>query len=456
MFLTRFLLAFSVYLLACSALSAAADGYERALEAEIDRIISIADDEVEARLATLDQSIVNYRFDRSVRQIIRMYVNNWRNGSERTLGRMTKYFPHYSEHLAANDMPDALKYLSITESALRPFAVSHAGAGGLWQLMPETAREQGLQVDSIVDERLDVDLGTAAGLRYLQIQYERYGDWALAMAAYNSGPGRVNRAKRRSGSNNYWKLRKYLPRETSTYVPGFIAATYLSTFFSKHDLSPQFVDLDLQLTETTTVYRELSLHRVALVTGLRPDVVIELNPAYLAGYLPARQSGRPLRLPRRVMPAMIAYLNGWHSATEEPALPWLSPQLDQAELNSDQYYRKLITTPSSLDTTHQQLAGILNVAPDHLLLWNERGPMDSLEVNQDWMYYQVEEVLVFGESSREALPEVARLHSPGFERLNSTKAKIRHFPKRSVQPLPASQPKGIKKITSDIWSWITR
>ncbi len=240
----------------------------RALEAEVDRVIAVADAEVEARLALLDQSIVDYRLDRSVRYIIRMYVENWRNGSERTLGRMTKYFPHFSQQLAANGMPDVLKNLSITESALRPFAFSHAGAAGFWQLMPGTARELGLQVDSIVDERLDLRMGTAAGLRYLQIQYERYGDWALAMAAYNSGPGRVNRAKRRSGSNNYWKLRKYLPRETSTYVPGFIAATYLATFFRDHDLTPQSVDLDLQLTTTTIVYRELSLHRVAMITGL--------------------------------------------------------------------------------------------------------------------------------------------------------------------------------------------
>lgn len=434
--------------------STTATAFDLMVEADVDRIISVVDEEVEARLATLDQSIVEYRLDASVRYIIRMYVESWRNGSERTLGRTTKYFPYFSERLLANGMPDALKHLSITESALRPFAFSHAGAGGLWQLMPGTARELGLQVDSIVDERMDLSMGTEAGLRYLQIQYERYGNWALAMAAYNSGPGRVNRAKRRSGSNNYWKLRKYLPRETSTYVPGFIAATYLGTFFRDHGLVPQEIDLDLQITEITTVYQELSLHRVAMVTGLRPEVVIELNPAYLAGYLPARQSGRPLCLPRRVMPAMRTYLNEWHSKGEEPALAWLSPRLNHGELNSSQYYRQLTTTPTSLDTTYQQLAQALNVAPHHLLVWSGHSPTDSLKTNDWWTYYQIKESLAFGDTSREIQPAVAQLWSPAIERLQPEKRKFRRFPERSVQPLSPAPPSGIKKLASDIWFWI--
>lgn len=454
MLLPRYIFALSVLLISFCLPASTIDEKNLALDTEVDRIMALADEEVEARLALLDQSIVDYRLDRSVRYIIRMYVENWRSGSQRTLGRMTKYFPHFSEQLAAKGMPDALKYLSITESALRPFALSHAGAGGLWQLMPGTGRELGLQVDSIVDERLDLNMGTEAGLRYLQIQYERYGDWALAMAAYNSGPGRVNRAKRRSGSNNYWKLRKYLPRETSTYVPGFIAATYLATFFRDHELSPQEVDLDVQLTETTTVYRELSLHRVAMVTGLRADIVIELNPAYLAGYLPARQSGRPLRLPRRVMPAMRTYLNEWHTANEEPALAWLSPHLNQGEMNSEQYYREFSTTPTILDTTHHQLAQALNIAPDHLLLWSGIGPTDSLTIDQNWTYYQLENSRIFGASSRIVQPEVAQLWSPALGRLDSKREKVRRFPERSIQPPSAPEQTGIKKLTSDIWTWL--
>ncbi|MEM9261509.1 MAG: lytic transglycosylase domain-containing protein, partial [Bacteroidota bacterium] len=238
-----------------------AASYPHTLEAEVDQIYAVADETVKERLAQLDQSFVEYRFDPSVRRLIRMYVERWRKGTARILGRTTRYFPYFTEQLEAQEMPEAIKYLSITESALRPFAVSYVGAGGLWQLMPGTARELGLTVNNEVDERFDLVKGTEAGLRYLQIQYEMFGDWALAMAAYNSGPGRVIRAKRRSGSSNYWKLRRYLPRETSTYVPGFIAATYLVTYFSQHELKAASVDLDAQLTEVIPVYEFLSLHR---------------------------------------------------------------------------------------------------------------------------------------------------------------------------------------------------
>lgn len=420
--------------------------------AEADRIMLSVDDEVKERLALLDQNIVDYRFEPSVRYVIRLYVERWRSGSERILGRTAAYFPHFSEALAEAGMPDALKYLSITESALRPFAQSHVGAGGLWQLMPGTARELGLQVDEVVDERLDLTLGTTAGLRYLQMQYDRYGDWALAMAAYNSGPGRVNRAKRRSGSNNYWRLRRFLPRETRGYVPGFIAATYLATFFRDHELRPRPIDLDFQLTETITVFREISLHRVAMVTGLRPGVVIQLNPSYLAGYIPARRSGRYLRLPRRVMPAMRTYLNDWHEARAEPPLPWLSPRLDRGTIHSEVYYDTLEMVLTAIDTSYHQLADSLSVSVDQLLLWSGYGPYDSLATDQRWRYYQVKEELIFGERERETLPPAPALPEPELPPL-----AIRSIALKAPQlndPIVTQKTHFVKRTLSDIWGWL--
>jgi hypothetical protein len=156
------------------------------------------------------------------------------------------------------------------------------------------------------------------------------------------------------------------------------------------------------------------------------------------------------------MPAMRTYLNEWHSADEEPALPWLRSQLDQGELKSEQYYREFSTTASSLDTTHQQLADALNIAPDHLLLWSGRGPTDSLKIDQYWTCYQVVEARVFGELSRVIQPEVAHLWLPELGQLNTVGTKIRQLPERSIQPLSESEPKGIKKLTSDIWAWIIK
>lgn len=428
---------------------------------EADRIMALADEAVKERLAQLDQSIVDYRYDPAVRHTIALYVDRWRSGSERILGRAAACFPYFSEALEEAGMPDALKYISITESALRPFALSAVGAAGYWQLMPGTARELGLQVDDVIDERLDIRLGTAAGLRYLQMQYERYGDWALALAAYNSGPGRVNRAKRRSGSSNFWKLRKYLPRETSSYVPNFIAATYLATFFREHELTPLALPLDLQLTETITVYKELSLHRVAMVTGLRPEIIVELNPAYLAGYLPKRKNGRLLRLPTRVVPAMIAYLNAWHKEEEEPAIPWLSPQLNDTEHDTDAYYQRYHTYPSSMDTTHLDLAQALGVAPDQLLIWSGYGSQDTLAQEQLWVYYQPSCSRSFGPPEREAVNACAPLANDWPTTISSPSLRLPDnllFPKAmpvfSKDEEPTKTRKNFKRIVNDIWQWI--
>lgn len=370
------------------------------LEAEIDKIYAFADDTVKQRLSMLDHSIVDHRYDPAVRRVIGMYVERWRYGSERLLARSAAYFPYFSEQLQQRGMPDALKYLTITESALRPYALSHVGAAGFWQLMPGTARDLGLVVSDTLDERLDLAIGTDAGLEYLQTQHERYGDWALAMAAYNSGPGRVNRAKRLSGSEDYWKLRKFLPRETRGYVPGYIAAAYLMTYFSAHELYPAKMDPDLQITEIINVHDFLSLHRVAMVTGISPAKIIELNPAYLNGYIPASDHGRSLRIPKRTAHAMRHYLNKVHQSTTSPALPWISPRLHRAPASGEAYYQQYTTYPSVSDTSAAQIATWLQQDPHQLMIWSAYGPMDTIMTSQVWHYLSPKTQLSFGEKTR--------------------------------------------------------
>ncbi|MEM9835423.1 MAG: lytic transglycosylase domain-containing protein [Bacteroidota bacterium] len=458
MLLSRFFCCQLLLIIPLQLFATPADHATRTTDEWVDHIIQSSDEEVEKRLRQLDQSIVEYRLDKSVRWRIRMYIENWRGSSNLVLGRTTRYFPYISDQLKFYGMPEVLKYLTITESVLRPFAISPAGAAGLWQLMPGTARELGLQVDETVDERLDITLGTEAGLAYLRGQYDRYGNWALAMAAYNSGPGRVNRAKRRSSSSNYWKLRRYLPRETRGYVPGFIAATYLATYFREHNLTPQLPELDVQLTETIIVNQELSLHRVAMVTGLRPSVVVLLNPAYLAGYLPARPEGRPLHLPRRVVPAMYDYLNNWHTTTAEPALPWLSPLLNRGETDADQHYQKLSTVSTVHDTSFQQMADLLTVAKDHLLSWSGYGPQDELPQDQWLTYYRLNEPMAFGEEQRPETYEITSIESDSLslEPLRSMIITERKVPQPTIYAFEPAKPKGIKRLLSDIWEWISR
>lgn len=358
-----------------------------------DYLIESVDSLLEARLALLDTSIMEYRLTEEVRRRIFNYVEHWPVAAGRLLARSARFFPIFEEQLSAAEMPLGLKYVTVQESALRPWAVSQVGAGGLWQLMPGTARELGLTVNGELDERLDPELGCAAGLEYLKRQYEKYGDWSLALAAYNCGPGNVNRALRRSRGQSYWAIRRHLPRETRGYLPNIIAAAYVMAFYHEHEVIANQMELDLQITEAVTVYRRLSLYRVALVTGLRPEVVVELNAQYLRGYLPGLPGGHRLRLPKRVMPALRQYLT-LHPATEKEEdffPPWASPLLDRGSVNTDQHYGLYSTVAGAQDTSLRQLAHTFAVPVDQVAIWNNRGVYDSLTVGDRCYFYRIEQ-----------------------------------------------------------------
>jgi membrane-bound lytic murein transglycosylase D len=405
---------------------------ETPVEARAAYIMEVADSLVKARLALFDQSIMEHRFDKSVKRRIENYVGNWSHATARVLARSARFFPIFEEQLAAKGMPLGLKYVTIQESALRPYATSHAGAGGLWQLMPGTAREHGLTVEDYLDERLDPELGCAAGLEYLQIQYNRYEDWALALAAYNCGPGNVNKALRRAGGKNksYWQIRRHLPRETRNYLPNIIAAAYVMAFHHLHDVPAAPMDLDLQITEAITVERKLSLHRVIQVTGLRPDVVIELNAQYLKGYLPGLSGGHRLRLPKRVMPAMRSYLALHPAAAPETDadLPWASPLLNNGALNTERHYSQYRTTVGSQDTTLRQVANTFQTPVDQLAVWSNRGEFDSLALFDEIVFYNVSEYRPYDPRDRNTPPAV-----PMVEMLPAAPVRI---PDRKITGLP--------------------
>lgn|GEM_PF-1402590 len=418
---------------------------ETPVEARVTYIMETADSLVKARLAMFDQSIMDHRFDKAVRKRIESYVGYWSHATGRILARSARFFPIFEEQLAAKGMPLGLKYVTIQESALRPYATSHAGAGGLWQLMPGTARELGLTVEDYLDERLDPELGCAAGLEYLQIQYERYEDWALALAAYNCGPGNVNKALRRAGGKNksYWQIRKHLPRETSNYLPSIIAAAYVMAFHHLHDVAPGPMDLDLQITEAITVERKLSLHRVIQVTGLRSDVVIELNAQYLRGYLPGLPGGHRLRLPKRVMPAMRTYLSLHPAAAPETDadLPWASPRLHKSELNTERHYSQYRTSVGSQDTTLRQIANNYRIPVDQLAIWSNLGEFDSLALFDEIVFFTINDYLPYDPRDRDTPPA-----APLVEMLPATPVRIPNRKKVSGLPeVKAVVPDGGKR-----------
>ena len=357
------------------------------LDREVDAIIDFAADEVKDRLQQLDQSLLEHRFDESVRRLIKYHVQHPRQ-TALNVGRAVAFFPIFEKELAAAGLPESLKYLPVIESSLRPWVYSRVGAVGLWQFMPGTAPEYGLEINEYVDERMDVLKSTQAAIRYLISAHEYLGDWSLAIAAYNAGKGRVNRAKRRSGGKNFWSVRRHLPRETRNYVPAFIAAIYLSEFYAAHDMEVEMPSFDVQLITSVNVYHPLSFYQLAQVTGLSIDLIQQMNPCYIKGFLPGREEGFSILIPKRVEPALREYLNNWATADNEPFLPWRSAlRLPDYEANDEAYYQQC-SWSVALNDSLENIAEYTDFTTSQLAIWNRLSPLDSLVENQEISYYR--------------------------------------------------------------------
>ncbi len=245
---------------------------------------------------------VDMRYTPVVKKQIQMYTERYRKGSERLLGRVSVYFPIFENELRSRQLPDELKYLSVIESSLNTNARSYIGATGLWQFMKGTGKMYGLTINSTIDERRDPFRSTAAALDYLSDLYDQFGDWTLALAAYNCGPGNVRKAIRRSGGlKDYWSIRKFLPKETQKYIPKFIAATYLMNYYHDHDLIPELPEDYLRITATAEVDEKITFKNLSAETGIDLDIIKALNPAYRKSYIPDTKKSCTLTLPEASM-----------------------------------------------------------------------------------------------------------------------------------------------------------
>jgi len=247
-----------------------------------------------SRLPTVMEMVYN----EVVQKFIDRYSGRLRHSISYMLGASNFYIPIFEEALEVYQLPLELKYLPIIESALNPKAVSRVGATGLWQFMIGTGKQYGLQVNSHVDERRDPVKSSYAAARYLRDLYKVFGDWNLVIAAYNCGPENITKAIHRAkGEKDYWRIYPYLPKETRGYVPAFIAANYIMTYYSQHNICPMTTRLPAK-TDTVMVSRNVHLEQVAEVVGINIDLLRSLNPMYRRDVIPGASEPLPLRLPQ--------------------------------------------------------------------------------------------------------------------------------------------------------------
>ena len=233
-----------------------------------------------------------------VQNFIDRYCTRLRGTISYMLGASNFYMPIFEEALEAYQIPLELKYLPVIESALNPRAVSRVGATGLWQFMLATGKQYNLKINSLVDERRDPIKASYAAAHLLSDLYKVFGDWNLVIAAYNCGPGNVSKAIQRSGgSKDYWHIYPYLPRETRGYVPAFIAANYMMTYYSLHNICPMGSRLPAQ-TDTIMITRRLHLEQVSNVLGIDIEMLRALNPMYRHDIIPGDTEPYALRLPQ--------------------------------------------------------------------------------------------------------------------------------------------------------------
>lgn len=346
-----------------------------------DLFVDLTEAELEARILTVT-NLFEPKFTSEVKGFLRVYLSSRPSWSQTLLGRTNIFFPIFERKIEDKGLPNDVKFISIIESALRTEARSRVGAQGLWQFMPGTAKDNDLVIDKYIDEREDPYRATDAALEYLSELHHRYNDWALAIAAYNSGPGRVNQAMAITGAKNFWAIRDYLPRETRNYVPSFLAAAYLMKYYSEHYLTPDVPRLDFQLTRAFKVYDEMSFDKISKITGLSKEDITFLNTSYRKDFIPNNKVGYTLLLPLRVAPLMDAYLN----KLEKPAKSEHQPQIILDSTAMDGTYYDHVVYEAQPGEKLNEIAELFNVDKYNIRHWNNMSS-DDLSANKSLLIH---------------------------------------------------------------------
>jgi membrane-bound lytic murein transglycosylase D len=302
-------------------------------------------------------------------EYVQAYIEIYAHAREemaQVLGRTKYYFPIYEKAFKDAGIPDELKYLSIVESKLDPYAVSRVGATGPWQFMFTTAKLYGLNMDDYVDDRRDPIQASYAAAAYLKDAYEEFGDWLLAIASYNCGKSNVEHAIDKAGASDFWSIRPYLPAETRGYVPAYIAMTYLMNYYSRHNIVPRECDMALK-TDTVVVNKYISLAAIAQALSVNVNTLTVLNPAYKRMII----NGTP-QLPRRLVIPQIekTQYSALYDVLNNSNLPAQAPVAMHAA-----YYENKPASRPEYHTVHRgeslgEIADTYGVEVQDLKVWN--------------------------------------------------------------------------------------
>ena len=324
-------------------------------------------DTLKARLKALDaRTPFNVEYNPALESVIKSYLKNRRELLQKLITLSAFYFPMFEYELDKYDLPLEIKYLAIVESALKPRAKSRVGATGLWQFMFATGKMYGLDVSSYVDERCDPVKSTKAAALYLEKLYEIFGDWDLALAAYNSGPGNVTKAIRRSGGyKNYWNIRHNLPRETAGYLPAFLANMYIFEYAEEHGFKKEKPDFAFVETDTIRVKHMITLDQVSELLDVPIEELQFLNPSYKLDIIPYIEGENyALRLPRH---AIGKFVNN-----EEQIYAYVKSEFDKREKPLPQFFdsdTKIVYRVKSGDYLGK-IARIYGVRVSQIKQWN--------------------------------------------------------------------------------------
>lgn len=286
----------------------------------------LSTDLLKARLKEMDsKSPFNIEYNQGLENIIKSFLKNRKKSFERLMAISEYYFPMFEEALAKQNVPLEIKYLAVVESALNPRAVSRVGATGLWQFMYHTGKQYNLGIDSYVDDRIDPLKASEAAAQYMTNMYKIFGDWDLVLASYNSGPGNVAKAIRRSGGHqNFWNIRKYLPQETQGYVPAFLATMYIYEYHKEHGIKPDRAIVKHFATDTVMVKKQMTFKQIADLLDMPISQLQLLNPQYKLNVIPAyHDTAYYLRLPSDKVAVF--------TSNEDKIYAYIQHELDQRE-----------------------------------------------------------------------------------------------------------------------------